>query len=131
MADIKDLFQSADWKTEKHMPVIESQDLAKKQSEIRISVIVGKEIPHPNTTEHHIRWIEVFFHPKGEKFTYQIGRFEFNAHGEAVQGPNTSTIYSLPNITCILKTDKPGTIIAVSYCNIHGLWQNSKELGVE
>jgi superoxide reductase len=131
MADIKDLFQSADWKTEKHVPVIESQELVKKQSEIRISVIVGKEIAHPNTTEHHICWIEVFFHPKGEKFPYQIGRFEFNAHGEAVQGPNTSTIYSLPNITCILKTDKPGTIIAVSYCNIHGLWQNSKELGVE
>ncbi|RKZ00666.1 MAG: superoxide reductase, partial [Candidatus Hydrothermota bacterium] len=29
------------------------------------------------------------------------------------------------------KTEKSGTILAASYCNIHGLWENSKELKVE
>ena len=131
MGNIKDLFQTADWKAEKHVPVIDAPDKAKKQDVIKIAVSVGKEIPHPNTTEHHIRWIEVYFQPKGEKFPYQIGRFEFNSHGESAQGPNMSTVYTQPSIVCNLKTEKSGTIFASSYCNIHGLWESSKELTIE
>ncbi len=60
-----------------------------------VKVTLGKEVVHPNTTEHHIRWISVYFHPEGEKFPYQIGHFEFSAHGESVEGPdNSSIIYS-------------------------------------
>ncbi|MDD5595096.1 MAG: class II SORL domain-containing protein [Candidatus Omnitrophica bacterium] len=131
MESVKELFQQADWKTEKHVPVIEAQDKAKKQELIKITLTVGKEIAHPNTTEHHIRWIAVFFHPKAEKFPYQIGRFEFTAHGESVQAPNTSTVYTHPAVTCSFKTEKSGTILASSYCNIHGLWEGAKELAVE
>lgn len=131
MADLKDLFQSADWKKEKHVPVIEAPDKVGKGEISKITVSVGKEIAHPNTTEHHIRWIEVYFLAQGEKFPYQIGRFEFNTHGESAQGPNISTIYAHPEVTLSLKTDKPGTIIASSYCNIHGLWQNAKEIGIK
>lgn len=131
MGKLNDLFQEADWKAEKHVPVIEAPGKAKKQETVNITVSVGKSIPHPNTTEHHIRWIEVYFHPQGEKFPYQIGRFEFNSHGESAQGPNTSTIYAQPSVVCSFKTEKSGTILASSYCNIHGLWQNSQELSVE
>ncbi len=131
MADLKDLFQSADWKTEKHVPVIEAPDIIKKGEFVRITVTVGKEIPHPNTTEHHIRSIELYFLALGEKFPYQLARFEFNTHGESAQGPNTSTIYSEPTVTASFKSDKPGTILASSYCNIHGLWKNSKDIKVE
>ena len=99
MAQLRELFQDADWKAEKHVPAIEAPAKIKKQETVSVTVTVGKEIPHPNTTEHHIRWIEIYFHPKGEKFPYQIGRFEFTAHGESVQGINTSTVYihSLPS----------------------------------
>jgi superoxide reductase len=131
MAAIKELFQTADWKAEKHVPVIEAEAKIKKTDNLKITVSVGKEIAHPNTTEHHIVWIEVYFLPKGEKFPYQIARFEFSSHGASTQGPNTSTIYTQPSVTCILKTEKSGTILAASYCNIHGLWENSQELTVE
>lgn len=131
MPNLNDLFQTADWKAEKHVPVIESADKAKKQELISLTVSVGKEISHPNTTEHHIRWIEIYFHPKGEKFPYQIGKFEFNSHGESVQGPNTSTVYTHPAVVCNFKTEKSGAIIAFSYCNIHGLWRSEKDLSVE
>lgn len=131
MLELKDLLQSADWKKEKHVPVIDCEDKIKKGISVKINVIVGKEIAHPNTTEHHIRWIEVYFLPQGEKFPYNIGRFEFNTHGESFQAPNSSTIYTEPAITLNLKTDKPGTILASSYCNIHGLWQSSADLSVE
>lgn len=128
MLDFKDLFQSADWKTEKHVPLIEAPDRIKKGEFLRVTVTVGKEIPHPNTTEHHIRWISVYFLPNGEKFPYEIGKFEFTAHGESTQGPNTSTIYTHPELICSFRTEKTGTIFATSYCNIHGLWQNTKKI---
>lgn len=131
MADLKDLFQSADWKQEKHVPVIEAPEKAKKGEFFKITVSVGKQIPHPNTTEHHIRWIEVYFLAEADKFPYEIGRFEFSAHGESVQGPNMSAIYSHPEATAVFKTDKSGTIFASSYCNIHGIWKNAKEIKIE
>ena len=131
MENLKDLYQAADWKKEKHVPVIEAPDKVKKGELVRLMVSVGKEIPHPNETKHHIRWIAVYFLPKGEKFPYQIGKLEFGAHGESTNGPDTSTIYSEPAGGLGFKTDKPGTILASSYCNIHGLWQNSKEIEVQ
>ena len=128
MPGINELFQSADWKTEKHVPVIDVPEKIKKGEFFKITVTVGKEIAHPNKTEHHIRWIAVFFHLEGEKFPYQIGRAEFCAHGESANGPDTSSVYTHPEITFAFKTDKPGNILASSYCNIHGLWQAAKEV---
>lgn len=130
MADLKELFQSADWKTEKHVPVIEAPDTAKNGEFIEVTVSVGKEIPHPNKTEHHISWIEVYFQPQSEKFPYQIARVEFSAHGASVNGADTSSVYTHPKVVVSLKTGKPGMLYAASYCNIHGLWQSSKELKV-
>jgi len=130
MAELKDLLQSADWKQEKHVPAIEAADKIKKGEVFKVTLTVGKEIPHPNTTEHHIRWIALYFLADGEKFPYQIGKFEFCAHGESTLGPNTSTIFTHSEAVCSLKTEKPGTLIAVSFCNIHGLWQNAKKVEV-
>ncbi|MBF0484083.1 MAG: class II SORL domain-containing protein [Candidatus Omnitrophica bacterium] len=130
MSELKELIQSADWKSEKHVPVIESADKVKKGEWVKVTVTVGKEIPHPNKTEHHISLIEIYFHPQNEKFPYQIGSAEFTAHGASIQGPDTSTVYTQPTAVLSFKTDKSGTILAVSYCNIHGLWQGSKTLEV-
>lgn len=130
MAEFGSLFQSADWKKEKHVPVIDSPDAAKKGDSVKVTVTVGKEIAHPNTTEHHIRWIGVYFLADGEKFPCQIGKFEFASHGESAQGPNLSTIYTNPEVVCSFKTEKSGTIYASSYCNIHGIWQGMRKLSV-
>jgi superoxide reductase len=130
MATMKDLFQAADWKKEKHVPVIEAPETAKKGEPIHVTVSVGKEIAHPNTTAHHIRWIEVFFHPDGAKFPFQVARIELSAHGESPDGPDTSTVYAASTAVCSFKTDRPGTILASSYCNIHGLWESDKKLAI-
>ncbi len=127
---MQDLFQSADWKKEKHVPVIEAPERVTKGEALLVRVSVGKEIPHPNTTEHHIRWIAVYFQPNDDKFPYEIAKFEFSAHGESVQGPNTSTLYTNPDVSFMFKSEKAGRLFASSYCNIHGLWQNSKELSL-
>jgi len=130
MKQFGELFQSADWKTEKHIPVIECADQVKAGEFFPVKVTLGKEVAHPNTTEHHIRWISLYFHPEGEKFPYQIGQFEFSAHGESVQGPNTSTVYAHHEVSTSMKTGKPGVIYAAALCNIHGLWRSEKAIKV-
>jgi superoxide reductase len=131
MKKLGDLFQVSDWKTEKHVPVIECPDSVKSGELFDISVSIGKEVAHPNTTEHHIRWIQVFFHPKDEKFSYQMANLQFTAHGEAAEGPNKGPVYTHHGATVKVKVSKPGTIHALSFCNIHGFWENSKEIAIK
>ncbi|MBI2860364.1 MAG: class II SORL domain-containing protein [Chloroflexi bacterium] len=124
------VFQTADWKTEKHVPVIECPERVKAGEMFRVNVSIGKEISHPNTTEHHIRWIAVYFQPEGDKFAHQVGDFQFSAHGESTEGPNTGPVYTHHEVTLCMKLNKPGMLYASSYCNIHGLWQSGKEIVV-
>ena len=131
MTGFKELFKSAEWKLEKHVPVIDVPEKIKKGEFFEVKVTIGKEIAHPNKTEHHIRWIAVYFLPKNGKFPYQIGKAEFTAHGESSEGPDTSTVYTHHQFVLSFKTDHSGTIFATSYCNIHGLWENAKEIEVE
>jgi len=123
-----ELFQSADWKTEKHVPVIECPDKVQADEMFQVIASVGKEVSHPNTTEHHIRWVQLYFKPAGDKHSYQVGNFEFTAHGESTDGANKGPVFTNHSVTVTLKTNKPGTLLAISFCNIHGLWENSKEL---
>jgi len=130
MPDMRELFQSADWKTEKHVPAIEAPEQVNQGEFFRVTATLGKAIAHPNKTDHHIAWIALFFQPEGEKYPYQIARVEFTAHGASIQGPDTSTVYTHPECTLTFKSDKSGTILASAYCNIHGLWQSSKALKI-
>lgn len=127
---IVEKIQTADWKAEKHVPVIECKDRIQKNELLKVKVTIGKEIDHPNTTEHHIRWIRTFFVPDGGAFAFDLGTFEFNAHGESTQGPNKGPVYTHHEATFSFKTNKSGTINALSYCNIHGLWESSKKIEV-
>jgi superoxide reductase len=129
-AGLQGLFRGADegMLSEKHVPVIAAPKIAEKGKPFTIKITVG---PHPNTTEHHICYVEVFFLPTGEQFPSQLGRFEFTSHGASVRGGDTSTVYTEPTVEFEFKTDKPGTIYASSYCNWHGLWQSAKELKVK
>jgi superoxide reductase len=128
---IGELVQEADWKKEKHVPVIECPNVVEANELFEIKVTIGKEVAHPNTTEHHISWISVYFLPDDEKFPAQIIHCEFKAHGESVQGPNKSTVYTHNSVMSWMKTGKPGTLFSVSMCNIHGLWQSSKEIKIK
>ncbi|MDY6827088.1 MAG: class II SORL domain-containing protein [Bacillota bacterium] len=131
MSKIGDHIQSADWKTEKHVPVIEVKSPAKKGEPVEISLSVGAEIPHPHTTEHHIRYIKLFFKPEDEKFIIHLGTFQFEAHAESVEGANAGSALCEPKVTCTVTLNKPGELVALSYCNIHGLWENSQKLELQ
>lgn len=124
MKSLGQFLQSGDWKGEKHVPVIHIPEKVKAGEEFEIKVLVGEEIPHPNTFEHYISWIKVFFLPEGAKFPVEVGNFNFTAHGEG-------EVFTQPIATSKIKVSKSGAFHALSYCNIHGLWENSAEILVE
>jgi superoxide reductase len=131
MKKIGDAYQSADWKSEKHVPVIECPDEVPAEEIFDVQVTLGKEVAHPNTTEHHIRWIQLYFHPEGDKFPSQVGNFEFTAHGESVDGADKGPVYTNHAVTASMKIKKPGVLHATSLCNIHGLWEYSTEVKIK
>jgi superoxide reductase len=120
--------QKADWQKEKHVPYVECADEVKAGDWVPVKVALGKAAEHPNTTEHHIRWIKAFFSPDDDKFAYELGRFEFNAHGEAVAGANQGPLHTNHEVAFSFKTAKAGTIHALALCNIHGLWAFEKRV---
>jgi len=125
MSTMGELFQTDDWQKEKHVPVIECPDAVAADELFNVTISLGKEVAHPNTTEHHIRWIQLYFKPDGDKFSYQVGNYEFCAHGESVEGPNKGPVYTNHVVGTSLKVLKSGTLVATSLCNIHGLWESS------
>ena len=131
MGNIGDLYQTSDWKTEKHVPVIECPDAVGSEELFQVKVSLGKEIAHPNTTEHHIRWIQLFFKPDGEKSAFQVGNFEFTAHGESTLGANKGPVYTNHTVIAEIKVSSAGTLYATAFCNIHGFWQSSKAVAIK
>jgi len=119
-----DFYQSGDWKGEKHVPVIHAPEKVKAGEPVEVKVLIGEEIPHPNTLEHYISWIKLYFHAKGAKFPVEIGTYNFSAHGEG-------DLFTEPHVVTRFTAEKSGTLLATSYCNIHGLWENSVEVKVE
>jgi superoxide reductase len=130
MVNFHELIQEADWKIEKHVPVIECSEIVTADQMVDVTIGIGKEVAHPNTTAHHIPWISLYFLPKNEKFPYQLGHYTFLSHGASAKGNDTSSIYTHHQLTTTFKTSKAGTLIALAHCNIHGLWQSTKEISL-
>ncbi len=127
---LSEFVKSADWKSEKHVPVIECAATAKAGEAVAITVTVGKEIAHPNTTGHHIAWIALHFVAAGAKVSTEITRCEFSAHGAAAEGPDKGPAYTDSSLAIRAKFAVSGTLYATAYCNIHGLWASEKVVTV-
>lgn len=103
-------------KVETHTPRIEAPDTVKAGEPFYVKVSVG---PHPNTVQHSIRWVEVYFKEEGRPFNpVMLARVVFEPE------------YSEPEVTLKVTLKKSGVIYAVEYCNLHGLWEGRKEVKV-
>lgn len=100
---------------EKHVPVIEIGKGKGEGGADIVHVIVGKEVAHPNTVEHHIAWLELF----GVKQDGQVIDL-----GRATLGPS----YTSPNVRFQVPVAAFKAFCALAYCNIHGVWQNCVEM---
>ena len=126
---ISKLIKSADWKAEKHVPVItvvpSSTQSSTSQLSYEVEVSVGKEIPHPNTVEHHIAWIALYYVAEGSQLPVELARANFAVHGpEIFTEPVLKATVRLPSPTPTFNSNSSGTLHAVAYCNLHGLWES-------
>lgn len=128
---LHEYIKSADFKTEKHAPVIKVADKVKAGEHVKIELSVGEDIAHPNTTEHHISWIKLYYVQEGTTLPYEVARLEFNVHGEAAAGANEGPVFAESAGVVTASFKKSGKLIATSYCNIHGLWESEKDIVVE
>ena len=103
-------------KREGHTPKIEAPAQVRADESFDVKITVG---PHPNTVEHSIRWIKVFFAEDGRAFNpVQIGGFSL------------TPVYAQPEVIVRVKLQKGGVFHAMDYCNLHGLWSGKKEIRV-
>ena len=102
---------------EKHVPTIKLPSDAKAGQEFEIEVIVGDKFPHPNLVEHHIEWIRIFAEIDGANFSpVQLAYVEFEP------------VVTAPRVKIKVKLEKSANIIAQSFCNLHGLWEDSSRI---
>ena len=127
---MSDYIKTADFKAEKHVPVIEAPQKVESGKAFSVKVSVGKEIAHPNTTEHFIESLVLYFKPEGGKFAIELSRTTFLAHGASAEGANQGGVFTEPVTDFTVKLAKSGTLTAISYCNIHGLWESSVAITV-
>lgn len=123
MSTLGQFVQSGDWKGEKHVPVIHLPEKINAGEPVTIKVSIGDAIKHPNTLEHHIAWFKLMFVPEGGKFPVELGNYEFRSHGEF-------DTLAEPEVSATVSFKSAGTLLAVSYCNIHGLWESSAEIKI-
>ncbi|HPJ29868.1 MAG TPA: class II SORL domain-containing protein [Methanothrix sp.] len=103
-------------KRESHTPRIEAPSSVKADEVFEVKVSVQN---HPNKPEHSIRWIEVYFREEGRAFNpIMLARIDF------------TPVYSDPEARFKLKLSKSGSIMAMEYCNLHGLWSSKEEIKV-
>ena len=97
----------------KHTPVIDAPGTVRKDDIFDIKVEVGKLLAHPNEAAHFIEWIELYC---GDTFLVRA-----SLSGGA----------SAPKITIPIKLSHAhGPLKAWGKCNLHGLWESTKDIKV-
>lgn|SRR5574344_2815247 len=127
---LAEFVKTADWNKEKHVPVIDCAAEAAAGEALAVTVMVGKQVPHPNTPTHFIQWIALHFVPDGSKTSIELARCEFSAHGAAMPGA-TGPALTGASATFSVTLAVSGKLYATAYCNLHGLWSSEREIIVK
>jgi len=97
----------------KHTPVIEAPNQVKKDEAFSVTVEAGKRLAHPNEPGHFIEWVELYC---GDTFLTRV---------------SLSAGTSLPKVTASVKLSHAhGALKVLVKCNLHGLWEGTKDIRV-
>jgi len=98
----------------KHTPVIDTPDKVKAGDPFAVTIKVGgiDGVGHPNVLGHWINWVALY---AGDRL---LARVEF---APAVSQPQTTLTIALEEST---------TLRVAAFCNMHGVWQSTKRVGV-
>lgn len=97
----------------KHWPKIECPDTVEANKPFDVTVNIGVGIDHPSELAHFIEWID-------------LSRGELGTVREYLRPVN-----SFPRVTFRIAIDKNTTLIVREACNLHGIWENKKQVTVK
>jgi superoxide reductase len=99
----------------KHIPVIEAPNKVNQNDVFEVGVRIGgiDGVEHPNEPSHSIEWLELYC---GDTF---IGRCSFSG----------GTSYPVAKFKVKL-SHSHGPLKAWAKCNLHGLWEGTKDIAV-
>jgi superoxide reductase len=104
-------------KAETHTPKIEAPEKVKKGEPFKVRINVG---PHEMKSVHSIRYVELWFYEQGRPYNpVRIAKITWEPEYTQAEAEVTVTL------------QKSGTLYAIAYCNLHGLWEARKEITVE
>jgi len=107
----KDLENMSDLE-KKHYPTVEAPESASPRESFKVTVTVGKDLPHPDKGDHFIQWVDLYVDDA------YLSRLDF-----------TPTVSGTP-VSVTLKLNYDCTIRAISRCNLHGMWEGSKKIKI-
>ncbi|MFP4045543.1 MAG: class II SORL domain-containing protein [Candidatus Aenigmatarchaeota archaeon] len=96
----------------KHAVIIEAPDKVKKDEFFEVEVRVGEYMEHPNEPDHFIEWLELY---SGETFLTRLHLTPGKSH------------YVMK---AKVKLDHEHPLVARVKCNLHGIWEEKKEIKV-
>ncbi|MBS3813231.1 class II SORL domain-containing protein [Candidatus Bipolaricaulota bacterium] len=96
----------------KHAVVIDAPDKVKAGEEFEVTLKVGEYKEHPNEIGHFIEWMELY---SGETFLARLDLTPEHSH------------YVMK---ATVKLDHAHPLRGRAKCNLHGLWENEKEIEV-
>ncbi len=121
MTTLRDLLYSSKYvpdelseKVKTHVPIVEMPEQVKVNEVFKVRI----RINHPLRHDHSIRRVMIYFIEDGKNLPVQIASINLEAP------------YAEPEIELSMKFEKGGSIIIVSYCNLHGLWEEVKRIQV-
>jgi len=98
----------------KHWPRIECPDTVEANKPFDVTINVGTGIDHPSEPAHFIECLS-------------LGRTDGNMKiGSAMLIP----VVSQPRMTFRVKLEKSTILVARECCNLHGTWENKKQITV-
>ncbi|MGN0847565.1 MAG: class II SORL domain-containing protein [Kiritimatiellia bacterium] len=124
---IGNYIRTADWQNEKHVPVIDATPAG--DGAFEVTVTIGKQIPHPNTSEHYIAWAALYYVGEGSPNAIELARCNFCAHADGAQSGAAAAL-TRPTFTTRVVLPKSGKLLATAYCNLHGLWSSEIDVAV-
>jgi len=96
----------------KHLPVIDAPDSVKAGEPFEVTVEVGRLLTHPNEPGHHIEWIVLL------NGSVTLAMVEL------------SGVSAEPKITLTVRLERSSRLRALAKCNLHGEWEQSRDVKV-
>ena len=124
MVESRPYLKTTKCKIQNHTPVIECPDKVEADKIFQIKLSLGNGIGHPDTNEHHICRVSLYYSDNEGKTVRQIAGIKYDSHS-----PNRDAL-SRYETTVDAKIPESGVLHAIAYCNIHGLAEAIKQITV-